>query len=433
MRPVPREPRPWQFPAVTRSDVGGLTIRSCHLPGQQLASVRLVLPGGASTEPQNACGVTTLAARSLVSDALAERAEASGALIDVDVSWDATAIVVTVPADRLAGALAVVAAAVSGPPDERRIADVRARRLEELARENADPATRAARRLATDVHGQLSRYGRPLAGDDEGVGGLDVARIAEHLDRLVRLAGQTLVVAGDLNGTDVEAVAAHAFNGWTPTGRPPVARADAPKLPGGPGVVVLDRPGAVQSVVVLGASVPPRTAPDHTALALAVTCLAGNDGRLNQRLRERDGVAYHVNGGLDTHRGGGLFAVHFACATEATGGAVAAVLAELRDIANSGVGEAEVATVGASLAGRLAIDLHRPDGLAAALAQAAVLGLPDDEPSRMRAAYDGASVPDVSAAAEQYLAPARVVVVVCGEAARLVRLDELVNIPAGTT
>ena len=56
-RPAPGTPRPYEFPAVTRSRLdNGLTVMVADLPGRPLVSASIVVPVGAADEPASDAG-----------------------------------------------------------------------------------------------------------------------------------------------------------------------------------------------------------------------------------------------------------------------------------------------------------------------------------------------------------------------------------------
>ncbi|MDQ1445460.1 MAG: hypothetical protein QOI20_1924, partial [Acidimicrobiaceae bacterium] len=172
-RPDSAPPRPWRFPSFERTRLdSGLQLLVCHQPGRPLAAARLVLDGGAVTEPAGQAGVALLAARALPEgteslDAfeLAEAMEGMGAEIRGEVSYDSMQVRMDVPVTRLGPALALFGDVVRRPgfrPGE--VERLRKERLDQLAQEQAVPSALAARAFEGAVFVADSPYARSIGG-----------------------------------------------------------------------------------------------------------------------------------------------------------------------------------------------------------------------------------------------------------------------------
>ena len=86
-RPVPGEPRPYEFPTTFRTMLGnGLRVIVTPMPGRELIAASLALRAGAVDEPADVGGATVLAARGLtegteVRDAIAAALARIGAAL----------------------------------------------------------------------------------------------------------------------------------------------------------------------------------------------------------------------------------------------------------------------------------------------------------------------------------------------------------------
>ena len=104
----------------------------------------------------------------------------------------------------------------------------------------------------------------------------------------------TLVVVGDLDRLDLDALGAAAFAGATGGGPSSRARWRSP-CADGRRIILVDRPGSVQSTLRLGHPAPPRTHPDYVPMTLAATVLGGAfTSRLNHLIREVRGYTYGI-------------------------------------------------------------------------------------------------------------------------------------------
>ncbi|MFJ6198645.1 M16 family metallopeptidase [Micromonospora sp. NPDC092111] len=430
-RPGPGTARPYRFPTVVRRDVAGGRVVAAHLPGQNLAVAVLLLDAGAGREPVGKEGLGAVLAKAL-EEGTAQRdattfalaVEGLGTELVTGLDWDSFQVSVQVPVDRLGAAVGLLAEAVRTPrldPDDvRRVRDDEATALR---MDWANPGPRADAVLRADLFGAENRWGRPMYGDPASVAGLDVEDVTVfHSEWFLRPG--TLVVAGDLDRLDLDALGAAAFAG---TGGGPVERGGPIEVPppAGRRIILVDRPGSVQSTLRLGHPSPHRAHPDHVPMTLAGTVLGGAfTSRLNHLIREVRGYTYGIRGDFASSRRFGRFAVSSGVQTAVTAPALVEAVGEISRTQVGGVTEDELAVARSWRAGQLSVELQSPRAIASALTTLVVHDLPDDYHAGLRESLLAADVAQVSAAAATHLHPEALTLVVEGDAA-LIR-DELV-------
>ncbi|WP_213455154.1 M16 family metallopeptidase [Rhizomonospora bruguierae] len=419
--PQPGDARPYRFPEITREQPGGPVV-AAHLPNQPLAVATLLLDAGAGREPADRAGVASVLAESLEEGtrrrdaaAYALALEGLGTGLATSVDWDSMRISVEVPVERLAEAVALLAEAVRTPLLEP--ADLERKRDDELTAARmrwANPGPRADAALRGALF--TDRYARPPHGDPESIAVIGAQDVLDfHAAWLTRPG--TLLVAGNLDRLDLSALGAAAFAGVTAADEPrpgPIAPpADVARR-----MLLVDRPGSVQSTLLLGHHAPPRADPDFVPMTLAGTVLGGAfSSRLNHLIREVRGYTYGIRAEFGQARRFGTFRVNTAVQTAVTGPALTDTVAEITRTRAEGVTEEELALARTWRAGQLSVDMQTPGAIAAALATLALHDLPDDYFVTLREQYLGATVPDVSAAAARHLNPEALTIVVEGDGA----------------
>ncbi|WP_018790629.1 M16 family metallopeptidase [Salinispora arenicola] len=428
-QPGPGTARPYRFPQVVRRSVKGGQVVAAHLPGQSLAVALLLLDAGAGREPRGREGLCAVLAKALEegtaqrdATAYALAIEALGTELVTGLDWDSFQVSVQVPVDRLPAAVELLAEAVRTPrlaPD-----DVRRVRDDEATAQRMDwanPGPRADAALRADLYGAENRWGRPLYGDPDTVAGLDIEDVRVfHSEWFLRPG--TLIVAGDLDRLDLDALGVAAFAG---TGGGPVDRGDPiPVTPRqGRRIVLVDRPGSVQSTLRLGHPSPHRAHPDHVPMTLAGAVLGGAfTSRLNHLIREVRGYTYGIRGDFVSSRRFGRFAVSSGVQTAVTAPALVEAVGEITRTQQTGVTGEELAVARSWQAGQLSVELQTPRAIAAALTTLVVHDLPDDYYARLRESLLAAEVGEVSAAAAAHLHPESLTLVIEGDAA-LIRAE----------
>jgi predicted Zn-dependent peptidase len=427
-RPEPTAPRPWHFPSFTRHDVAGGRLLACHLPGRPLAVVSLVVDAGATTEPAGQEGVAQVLAGALPegtatldSYAFAVESERAGAVWRGSADWDSLRCGFEVPVGNLTAAVQLLADAVRRPAfDEATVARVLDERVDEIQLERSQPGPRAVAAFAASVFDERSRYSVPDGGSPESVRALtpdDVRRF--HADRFGP-ATATAVVVGDLTQVDVEQLGAILFDGWSATAAP-AAAPDVTTRNTERRVVVVDRPGSVQSMLYAGHDAPSRTTDDYVPMTTMALVLGGMfNSRLNYRLREEKGYSYGAFGSFDCRRHGGVFVARSAVQTEVTAPALADAVQEIVSMHDGGVTEEELDRARSYRAGVFPINFAGPGPVAAGLGDLVTHDLPDDHFDRLRQRVLDLQVPEVSESAQRRLHPDRLVSVVVGDAASVV-------------
>jgi predicted Zn-dependent peptidase len=442
-RPGPGRTRPYAFPRVVRADAGDGQLVAAHLPGQPLAVATLLLDAGAGREPAGSEGVAAVVAKAL-EEGTRERGatefalalEGLGARLFTSVDWDSFRAGVEAPVDRLPAAVALLAEAVRGARlAAEDVLRVRDDEVAALTMEWASPGPRAEAALRAALFPTTERYGRPAHGDPASVAGLSVDDVTGFRDEWLLRPG-ALLIAGDLDRLDLPALAA-AANAGTSGRVEPLAGVVTGAPVAGRRILLVDRPGSVQSTLRLGHTAPHRAHPDHVPVSLAGTVLGGAfTSRLNHLIREVRGYTYGIRGEFVAVRRFGRFTVSSAVQTAVTAPALVDTVAEIVRTRSGGVTADELAVARTWRAGQLSVDMQTPASIARALATLVVYGLPDDYHATLRTALLEASEAEVSRAAAEHLRPDELTIVVEGDAAVIraelvsAGLGEVVDAPA---
>jgi zinc protease len=232
------------------------------------------------------------------------------------------------------------------------------------------------------------------------------------LDEELRPERATLVVVSDEGPTPALWRRIEARFGPWPRGGVPRDPAPPPPAPAARRVLLVDRPGASQALVVVGLRTPPREAADEPAID-AVRWLVG--ARLDRQLRRAEGASYGVAvGGVEHARGAAVLAAA-AVPPEAAGHAADALLGTFAALASDGPGEEDAARARFHVAREFGYAFDGIAGAAAALTTLAVYDLPPDHFERQPASIAALDPGRIRKAAAS-LAIGREVVVVVGDA-----------------
>ncbi len=318
-RPEVLPPAPWSFPVPSRHTLAnGIELLTYDIPGQYVISVRTALPFPLSVEPREVEGVATLMARLLdegtaehTSEEFAELLERKGIALGASVSDAGLGVDLDVPKRRLGEALDLLHQTLAEPvfPQAEVERHVRTR-VAEIEQERALGPQRAAREFIATFFDPDDRASRPTGGTTATMAALTRQHLVDFHARHVGPLGMTAVVAGDLSGLDVGALAEQSLGGWRPATQvaPPSPRA-AVRSAGAARIVLVDRPGAVQSEVLVGCAGPDRRVDGGWAPYPVLGFMVGGspNARVDAVLREEKGFTYGVRSVFRPRRVGGLF------------------------------------------------------------------------------------------------------------------------------
>jgi zinc protease len=397
----------------------GLTVIAIRRPSVPLVEVRLWLPfGGTHLARSVMLAQTLLSGTAELSsvDIAAELQKVGGGLaagLDPDRLMVSGNGLVT-GLDRILELLAAVINGASYPGDE--VATERDRLVDNIQVAQSHPSHLARVALLKRMYGK-----HPYAvqtPEPEQVRGVRPAQLkALHASR-VRPAGSVLVLVGDLQPERALDAAERALGGWRSPGDP-VELPLAPPLTPAP-LLLVDRPGSVQSSLRIALPAVPRTHPDHAALQLANLVFGGYfSSRWVENIREDKGYTYGPHSSIEHAVAGSALVVAAEVATEVTGPAMLETIYELGRLASLAPKEDELEQARQYALGTLQLGISTQAGLAGLASAYAGSGLRLEFLAEHAARLAGATRDDVAAAAANYLAPARAVSVVLGDAERI--------------
>jgi zinc protease len=397
----------------------GLRVIVVRKPGVPLAEVRLRLPFGSARATQPAR--SALLADTMLTGAagydrsgLAAAIQTLGGDVSVGVDADRLMIAGNVLATNLAALLELLATVLvdAGYPDEE-VGTERERLVEKLSIARSRAGVIAGEALAHRMWGEHP-YARDLP-EPDAVAATTPGQIRKLHDEMVRPSRGVLVIVGDVSANRVLDQVETALAGWTGVAR--VGRMPALPEPDAGPLLVVDRPGSVQSSLRMGGLAVPRADDRYPALQLANLIFGGYfSSRWVENIREDKGYTYGPHSRIEHNVLGSSLLFDVEVATEVTAPALLETMYELGRIASLPVTPAEVESVRQYAIGSLALSTATQAGLASTLSALAVFDLGLDwvieHPHRLAAV----GVEEVSAAAAQFLAPARLTSVVVGDA-----------------
>jgi predicted Zn-dependent peptidase len=389
-----------------------------------IVSMSLMMRSGADCDPPGREGLASSTAEMLDEGAgtrtaleVAEELEQIGADLYVGAGRDGSQLTLQVPSKELERALSIASDVALRP----RLTDadwtrVQHDRLTALAQRRDQPEAVANVLSERTLFGVGHPYGHPVEGLERSVSAMTVADARQFHEQQWRPNNATVVVTGDFDPATLPAALERAFGAWEPREIP--QSRPTPASPALPRLVLVDRPGAPQSIIRVVGTGQVRTSPERPALGALNAILGGSfTSRLNFNLREQKGYTYGAGSSFGFYRRTGSFTARAAVFTEVTAPAVAEFLREIAAIREAPVTPTELTKARATLLGRVAEGLSTSGGIAAQYAELRLYGLPLDEPARFVAALERADAAELQRLAQRNLDPDRMAIVVVGDRA----------------
>jgi predicted Zn-dependent peptidase len=388
-KPLPRdlppfgEDKPLPVPAISQSRLpNGLTVWLVARPGFPKVSTVLAVRGGTAADPEGMEGVAELLADTLkegtatrTSRRIAEELQSVGGEISASAADDANYVSVRALASGAATALSVladVARAASFPAPEVELAKGNA--VQGLLARESTPDFQAQKAFAKAVFGDHPYH--IVAPSKETLQAATPEGLRKEFARRFRPENALLVVVGDVDAAAVSAAVTRSFGPWKGTGEAP-AGTPPPPAAGARKILVVNRPGSVQSTIMVGRPTPTVTDPDYFPLLVANTICAGSfTSRLVENIREDKGYTYSPGGSVETMEKGGLLAVSADVRNEVTGGALLEIFYELDKMGSTHATDEEMSRAKRYQSGLYLLRNQIQGAVARTLASNWVKGLP---------------------------------------------------------
>ena len=399
-------------------------------PTTPAVTVHASFRAGTVFDPPSQAGLSHFVSRTIdrgtetrQADRIADELDGRGVSLSIGVNRHALSLVCTCLVEDLSPILDVLADIVSRPtfPDD----EVETKRGEivTLIRQDEDsPAALATESLLTDLYGAAHPYGLRPRGSVESVEGIDSAALRRFHAARFSPGSLSLVLVGDIEPARAIHAAGSAFDGWA-AATPPAIELPEVAPASNRRVRVIPMMNKAQADIAYGFISVRRSDPDYDACWLLNNILGqyALGGRLGERIREREGMAYYVFSSLDANIIPGPLTIRAGVSPVNVDLAVASIDEELRKLAAEGPTESEIAESKQYLIGSMPRTLETNLGIAMFLQTEEFFGLGLDYDLRVPDLLRAVTREEVSAAARRTLVPSQATVVIAGPYAGDVR------------
>ncbi len=354
---------------------------------------------------------------------IAEELEGLGATLSAGSSLDTTGVSLSALTAKLAPSLDVLADVVRNPAFEQAEIDkLRARWLAGIEQEKARPVQLALRLLPPMLYGDGHAYGVPFTGSgtEESVNALTRDDLLAFHQAWLRPENAAIFVVGDTTMDDIKPALERVFGAWKGTGAPaPAKNVATVTRPDKGRVLIVDKPGSPQSLILAGHIAPPTGAPNNIAIATMNDILGGQfSARVNMNLREDKGWAYGAYTFLQGARGQRPFLVYAPVQTDKTAASITELIGELNSYKSERPAtQTELARAVANNTRSLPGAFETGRAVLGSLISSARYGRPWDYPTSLKGQYEALTLAGVAAAANEVVHPESLIWVIVGDRA----------------
>jgi predicted Zn-dependent peptidase len=291
------------------------------------------------------------------------------------------------------------------------------RTLAQLQFQRSIPQFLAAEQFQRAIYG-TAHPAALIATPAESIQKLTTKDLAEFHATYYRPNNAILAIVGDVTMKDVMPKLEKAFGDWKKADVPAATIPQAPAQSASR-ILLIDRPGSVQTVLQLGTLGIERTSADYFAVLLADRVLGGGpSGRLFLNLREDMGYTYGAYSTFGGSRFRGTWTSSSEVRTDVTEGAMKEFMYELNRLRTDTVPADELENAKRAIVGSFALSLEQPQALLQNIITQKLYNLPadywDTYPQKVAAITAG----DVQRVAQKYIDMGHLQVVAVGDASK---------------
>ncbi|WDI32718.1 pitrilysin family protein [Hyphococcus flavus] len=430
--PFPTSTPDLSFPEV-ETDVlsNGVKLYVANRPTVPVVNIATVFDAGYAADQGGKLGVSSYTLAMLDEGtqrrsalAIAEEAENLGAIIGTSSTLDTSSVSLSALKSNLRASLALYADVIMNPAfDQKEIDRLRKQWLAGIAQEQAQPVQLALRLLPPALYGSSHAYGIPYTGSGTADSIQSITRddlLAFHATWL-QPSNASIVVVGDTTLAEIKPELERALRRWASTTDVPekaianVANATNNRL------ILIDKPGSPQSIIMGGRLAPSSSAPNDPAITAMNDILGGQfTSRINMNLREDKSWAYGAFTFLVGAKGQRPVIAYAPVQTDKTAEALTEMRNEIgRFLTSAPATGEELSDVVALNVKSLPGNYETGGAVMSSMLSSLRYGRPLDYPATLKQQFESLALSDIEAAARQVFQPATFTWIVVGD------LDEI--------
>jgi zinc protease len=391
-----------------------------------ILSVSFVSRAGSETNPQHQSGLATLTAETMGDGTesrdlkkLADDEELIGVRISPGASMDGSSTGMTVLTNNTDHGMDLLSDVVEHPAFRQEDVDRRKKqRLVRIAQET-DSVQAMAQRVGPRLLFGDSPYGQSMSGTRESVEALKGEDLTSFYKSHYGPADSALLLAGDITPVEARRVAEQYFGKWSGTASEAVTLPPAPEMQP-THVVIVDKPGAPQTMLMAFGLAVPANSPDLPTLQVMNYTLGGSfASRINMNLREEHGYTYGASSAYRGYRSGGQFIAGGLMRTDVTAPAAKELMGEITRFPTHLPSETELNASKDALVQSLPGEFETTSSATGAMQSIFLYDRPLDYYAKLPERFRAVTAEDIARVAKEDLHPSGLVIVAAGDRAKI--------------
>jgi zinc protease len=404
----------------------GLTIIVNERPGLPIVSANLVLKTGSGANPLDKPGLANFTAAMLDEGTasrsaleIADEVAQLGGSLGTSSSMDSTQVLVRSLTRNFPGMLDILADVIRRPsfPAEE-VERQRASRLGSLVQQRENANTIVAKTMYAALYGPAHPYGYAELGTEDSNSQMTREDMHAFWKQNFVPNNAALVVSGRVTMEELRPLVERAFGSWERGS--PAEEALPPPTTTAARLVLVDRPGAPQTQLMVASIGVPRATPDYAPILVMNEVLGGLfSSRINLNLREEHGYTYGARSQFVFRRSAGPFVIAAGVRTDVTAASVTEILNEVREIRQQGVIAEELTLARDSIVLSLPAQFETSSRVTSTMSNLYTYDLGLDYYARLPERLSAVTVEHAKAMAERYVVPEDLTVIAVGDRARI--------------
>ena len=422
-----------EFPAVQRAQLkNGMPVVLAERHAVPVVNISIQFDAGYAADAGRKLGTASFAL-GMLDESTENRsalevdaeAESLGAVISTGSNLDMSMAFVSALKARLAPSIDLFADVVRNPafvPEE--MERMRVRRVAAVQQEKNQPVGIALRTLPPLLYGKEHAYGIPLTGSGTEQTNQEITRddlLQFHRDWL-RPDNATVFVVGDTTMDEVMPMLEEALGDWkAPRSAVPEKSIGEVQLPGHARLLLVDKPGSPQSLILAAHVAPPTGVENNIAIETMNDVIGGTySARVNQNLRVDKHWSYGAYTFMPSARGQRPWMVYAPVQTDRTADSVRELQTEFEQfLSTRPTSEDELQKVVRNNSFSLPGQYETNAAVLDSLLNNDRFGRPDEYVASLKGRYDALRLESIQAAAEEVIHPGQLTWVIVGDSAQI--------------
>jgi zinc protease len=295
---------------------------------------------------------------------------------------------------------------------------VRNERLTLLRQERDNSPTVALKVFYRSVYGDKHPYGHMELGTETSLKQITAEDVRQFWESGYVPSNAVLTITGDITKAEARATVEKYFGLWKGKGKriaPPEFEGPLKRR-----VVIVDKPGAPQTALLVGGVGVPRSSPDYVPIEVVNTVLGGLiSARLNMNLREKHGYTYGIFSQFVYRRGAGPFFARTSVRADVTAPALQEVLNELNGLRSNPISANELKAAKDSMSRSLPGLFETTQQTSRSLADLFLYSFPLDYFSDLPEHINSVNLTQAQNAADKYVQPDDMIIVAVGDRSKI--------------